>query len=278
MTIHAPTPQQTRDAWEALAAGFDEFLTPHSIDHGEEILRRVQIDPGARFLDVAAGSGALSIPAARRGAAVVATDISATMISRLLARADAEGLATIEGQVMDYRALDVPADSFDVVASLNGVTMSPDLATGLAEMVRVAAPGGTVLVAAFGPLAKVEFLAVFLGAVTAAVPGFSGLPTDPPPPPFQLARPGAVRTRLEEAGLADVTVDTITCDMPIDSAAQLWNEVASSNPIGAQLVAHLTAEQRADVHGVLEGILRERSGGRPGAVLRTEVNIGIGTA
>jgi len=40
-----------------------------------------------RLLDVAAGSGALAIPAARRGARVVATDISPAMIERLTARA-----------------------------------------------------------------------------------------------------------------------------------------------------------------------------------------------
>ncbi|MEV0299182.1 hypothetical protein [Nocardia sp. NPDC050710] len=49
-----------------------------------------------------------------------------------------------------------------------------------------------------------------------------------------------------------------------------------SNPIAAQLAAGLTADQRADVEYVLDGILRERSGGRPGAVLYADVNVGIG--
>ena len=74
-----------------------------------------------------------------------------------------------------------------------------------------------------------------------------------------------------------MAVDTVTWDMPVDSAAHLWSEVTSSNPIGARLVATLTQEQRGDVLSVLDGILRERSGGRPGAVLQAEVNLGTGT-
>jgi SAM-dependent methyltransferase len=277
MTPRTPALEQTRDAWDAIAPGFDEFITPQSISHGEHALGGLDIGPGTRFLDVAAGSGALSIPAARRGAQVVATDIAPAMIERLGARARAEGLANVEGRVMDGQALALAGDTFDVSASQHGVTMFPDLGAGLAEMVRVTRPGGTVLVVAFGALHKAEFLAFFTGAIKAVVPGFAGPPADPPPLPFQLADPGVFRSKLTTAGLADVAVDTITWDMPVGSATRLWNEVTSSNPIGAQLVAALTEAQRGDVLRVLDGILRERSGGQPAAVLQAEVNVGTGT-
>ncbi|MGH3099098.1 MAG: class I SAM-dependent methyltransferase [Streptosporangiales bacterium] len=278
MTVQTPTLEQTRNAWESIAPGFDEFMTPQTIRYGEEALGGLDIGPGTRFLDVAAGSGALSIPAARRGAQVVAADIAPTMIERLTARARTEGLANIEGRVMDCHALDFPDDVFDVAASQNGVTMSPNVAAGVAEMVRVTKRGGTVLVVAFGPLAKAEFVGFFLAAVKAALPDFTGgLPMDPPPPPFQLADPDAFRRKLTAAGLADATVDTTTWDMPAESAAHLWNEVTSGHPMVAQLVATLSEAQRRDVLGVLDGTLRERSGGQPGAVLHAEVNIGTGT-
>lgn len=266
-----------RDAWEAIAARFDEHITPRTMAHGEDALRELDIRPGTRFLDVAAGSGALSIPAARRGAEVLATDIAPTMVERLTARARAEGLANVTGRVMDARALDLEDDTFDVSASQNGVTMLPDLETALAELVRVTRPGGTVAVVAFGALQKAEFVGFFAGAIKAVVPDFAGLPTDPPPPPFQLADPDVFRAGLTAAGLTDVALRTTTWETPVDSAAQLWDQVTFSNPIGAQLVATLTEAQRGDVLGVLDGILRERSGGRPGAVLTAEVHIGTGT-
>ncbi|WP_019819414.1 class I SAM-dependent methyltransferase [Saccharomonospora saliphila] len=271
-----PTQDQIRDAWESLAPRFDEFMTPGNLRHGEDALRPVDIGPGTRFLDVAAGSGALSISAARRGAEVVATDIAPTMIERLVARARAEGLTHIEGRVMDGHALAFDDDTFDVSASQHGVTMLPDLDAGLAEMVRVTKPGGTVLVVAFGSPRRMELIGFLLGALTAVVPGFTGLPMDPPPLPFQLADPGVFRDTFAAAGLSDVVVDTRTWDMPVDSAADLWNEVTSSHPIGARLVADVTESQRAEALQALDRMLRERSGGEPGAVLHAEVNVGTG--
>lgn len=275
MTTQAPTPDQIRDAWDAIAPGFDEFATPQSIGIGEMAIRTVGIQPGARFLDVAAGSGALSIPAARMGADVVATDIAPTMIDRLAARARAEGLPNVEARVMDGQALDVPDDTFDVSASQFGVSLFPDPRGGLAELVRVTKPGGTVLVVAGGTLPKTEFFAFFLAAFRVAVPSFT--PPTEEPLPFQLADPDVFHRFLTDAGLSGVTVNTITWDTRFESATHLWSFVTSGNPIGAQLVADLTAEQRSGVKQALDGMLRERSGGEPGAVLHGGLNVGIGT-
>jgi 2-polyprenyl-3-methyl-5-hydroxy-6-metoxy-1,4-benzoquinol methylase len=66
--------QETSAAWDEIAAGYDEFVTPSHMALGEDALRRADLRPGMRFLDVAAGSGALSLPAARLGAQVLSTD------------------------------------------------------------------------------------------------------------------------------------------------------------------------------------------------------------
>lgn len=269
--------QQTRAAWDKLAIGFDEFTTPFAITIGEDALHRVGLRPGMRFLDVAAGSGALSIPAARLGAQVLATDIAPTMIELLNARARAEGLSNVEARVMDGQALELEDDTFDVSGSQNGVSLFPDLKRGLRELVRVTRPGGHALIVAFGPPQKAEFFTFFIGAMHAAVPGFTGPPMDPPPLPFQVADPEKLHQELADAGLTDVRVETATWQMQFHSARHFWDMVTTSNPIGAMLVAGLPEEQRAEVQQVLDGMLRERSGGGPDAVLHTEVNIGIGT-
>jgi ubiquinone/menaquinone biosynthesis C-methylase UbiE len=275
-TQHAPTIEQIRTAWDDLAAGFDQFATPESMTLAQETLRHLDLHPGNRLLDVAAGSGALSIPAAQLGARVVATDLARTMIERLNARARAEGLSSLEGRVMDGQSLDLDDDSFDAAASVNGVSLFPDLAAGLAEMVRVTRTGGRVVILAFGPLHRVEFIAFFMAAMKVTVPGFTPLPADPPPLPFQVADPEVLRGRLLEAGLRDVEVRPITWDMTISSAEHFWNLFTSSNPIGARLVADLPDRQRSEVKRVLDGMLRERSGGAPGAVLHADVNLGVG--
>lgn len=251
--------------------------TPQTMVLGKEVVRRLGLRPGTRLLDVAAGSGALSIPAARVGADVLATDLAPAMIERLNARARAEGLSTLVGRAMDGHALDLDDDAFDVAASVNGVSLFPDMARGLAELVRVTRPGGRVVIVAFGPIEKVEFIVFFTSAVRAAAPDVTPLPTDPPPLPFQAADPDVLRKRLVGAGLREVRIDTIAWETAFDSVQHLWQVYAASNPIGAQMVARLSDERRAEVTHVLEGMLRERSAGAPGAVLRAEVNVGIGT-
>lgn len=276
-TEQAPTTEQTRQAWDAIAGRFDDITTPLATTLAQEVLRQIDPKPGTQLLDVAAGSGALSLPAARAGADVVATDLAPTMIERLNQRAHAENLTTLEGRVMDGAALDLEDDAFDVAVSINGVSLFPDIAKGLAEMTRVTRRGGRVVLVGFGPLPQVEFLTFFMGAMKAADDGFTPLPTDPPPLPFQVADPEVLRGRLRDAGLHDPTVQTTTWRMAIDSAEHLWNVITSSNPLGAQLVSGLSDEQATEVRQVLGGMLRERSAGGQGAVLTAPVNIGIGT-
>lgn len=276
MTTQAPTTEQARDVWDTLAPGFDLFTTPEwSMPFGEQALRRVDLRPGIRFLDVACGSGALAIPAARRGASVVAVDIAPAMIERLTARARAQGLSNIEGRVMNGEALALPDDAFDVAASQNGVSGLPDLKGALQEIVRVTRPGGRVLIVAFGAPQKAECLRFLLGALQASIPGFTPLPMDAPP--FRLASPSKFRQELADAGLTDVQLDTVTWEMTFASASHFWNVVTSGHPIAVQLISGLTNEQRTEVQQVLDGMFRERSGGERKAVIHTEMNIGIGT-
>lgn len=271
--------EQVRSAWDRLAAGYDEYVTATSNrEVAEDVLRRVGLQPGMQLLDVASGSGALSIPAARLGADVVAVDISPAMIEHLEARAQEQGLSNLEARVMDGHDLQLEDDCFDICASQFGVMLFPDLAQGLEEMVRVTRPGGRVLVVAMGPPTQVEFLTVFLGAMKSTVPGFNGLPMDPPPLPFQVANPEVLRQKLIEAGLEKVRVERGTHKIEVQSGQELWDWVVNSNPIGAQLVAGLTEEQRAGVRQALDDMLRERMSENGSAVLKTPVNIGVGTS
>lgn len=275
-TQTVPTPDQIRKGWDRVAPGFDEHLTTPNSALADAVLRRHGVTAGIRVLDVAAGSGALAIAAARLGARAAATDISPVMIERLDARARGEGLA-IDARVMDGHALDLDDDTFDLAASQHGVSLFGDMARGVREMARVTRPGGRVLITAFGPLPRAEFLTFFFGAVRAVVPGFAGLPTDPPPLPFQVADPARLRDKLAGAGLTDVRVESDVWDIHARSGAHLWDMVTNSNPLGAAAVADLTTDQVAEVTQVLDGMLRERADGAPEAVLHTAINVGVGT-
>ncbi|MEX2587380.1 MAG: methyltransferase domain-containing protein [Actinomycetota bacterium] len=230
-----PTTAQIRDAWEAIAPNFDRHATAVTMRFAEQVLDHADLPHGIRLLDVGSGSGAVAIAAARRGINVLAVDLAPAMIERLTARARAEELTNLQGRVMDGCALELADDGFDVAASLNGVSLFPDLQQGLREIARVTKPGGRVVIAAFGALDRAEFLTVFMGAMKTAVTGFTPPPMDPPPLPFQLADPQKMQRELTGAGLQNVIVKTVTWRMEFESTARFWDMIRSSNPIAVQL-------------------------------------------
>lgn len=265
------------DAWDAIAALYDKHVAPGEAELATTGLRLAGLQAGDTFLDVAAGPGGLSLPAARLGAKVLATDWSPKMVEHFDARARAEGLDA-EGRVMDCHALDLPGDSFDVTGSLFGVMLVPDQAQALREMVRVTKPGGRVLLIAYGNPAKFEALHAFIRAVQVVVPGFQGPAEDEPMLEFQVASPDVLRQRMIDAGLRNVIIDTSHPErIRVQTGQQLWNWTIGSNPIPGMLVADLAEQQRADIIRVLDGMIRERSGGSGPTALTAPLNIGVGT-
>jgi ubiquinone/menaquinone biosynthesis C-methylase UbiE len=270
--------ESTRDAWDRIAEGYDRTNTPTQMWLGNEGLRRAGVRSGMKFLDVAAGSGALSIPAARLGAQVLATDQSPAMLEHLDARARKERLA-IETRVMDGHVLELVDNGFDVAGSQFGVMLFPDMPRAIREMVRVVKPGGRVLMNVYGDPHKIEFFGFFVGAIQSVVPSFEGPPMDPLPLPFQLQDAGRLREELANAGLRQVSVETITEKTAFESGEHMWDWLVHSNPIVSDVLGHLklSADQLVVVRKTLDGMLRERAGGSGPAVLTNPINIGVGT-
>ncbi len=110
-------------------------------------LGRIGIQPGERLLDVGAGPGRISRPAALRTGStgtVVALDIQPKMLERLKQRAARMNITNIEPQLADIsQDHNLPADSFDrawMVAVLGEI---PDREAAIRNIYRVLKPGGT---------------------------------------------------------------------------------------------------------------------------------------
>jgi len=269
--------REIREAWNGIAAGYDRYVTPTHGHIASEGLERAGVKPGMTFLDVACGSGALSIPAAQRGAKVTATDLSPAMVELTQANAKREGVA-LDARVMDGQNLEFEDDRFDVSGSQWGVMLFPDLPRGVREMARVTRPGGKALLHCYGAPSQVEFISFFIEGVRAAVPGFEGLPSDPPPLPFQVADPAVLRQRCVEAGLKNVSIEATTETLEFQTGEDLWNWLIWSNPIPRQILRGLevTPRQEAVIRGRLEEMVRERRGSGATAKLTNPVNIAIG--
>ncbi len=270
--------EDTRPAWDKIAPGYDRTNTPTQMWLGNEGLRRAELRGGMRLLDVAAGSGSLSIPAARLGAQVMATDQSPIMLELLQARARKEGL-NIETRVMDGHALELDDNSFDMAGSQFGVMLFPDMPKGISEMVRVVKPGGRVLMNVYGDPHKIEFLDFLVGAAQSVRPDFDGPPMHPLPLPFQLQDPDKLRQEFATAGLTDIKVETITETSQFQTGKELWDWIVWSNPIVEMILGSLslTNDERGVIQQTLEKMVRERGGGSGAAKLTSPINIGTGT-
>lgn len=267
------SPEQMRDAWDRFAAGYDEAVTPFSMRVAEDALGRLDIGPGTRFLDVAAGGGALSIPAARLGAEVLATDFSPVMIDRLRARAREEGLSNLEASVMDGQALELEDNTFDIAGSQFGIMLFPDRQRGLEELSRVTKPGGQAMMVVFGPAQRVEGFGYFFRAIQSTVPAFTPRSDSPL---FSLQDPDQLNQEMAEAGLRDIRVETANYGMEVESASHLWDMLTSAAPPIGALVAELSEEKKAEARASLDEILQARTEGTP-AVLNMQFHIAIGT-
>jgi SAM-dependent methyltransferase len=108
---------------------------------GPRLVEACGIGPADRVLDVAAGTGNASIPAAARGALVIASDLTPELLEAGRLRA---GGLDIEWVTADAERLPFESESFDVVMSSIGVMFAPHHRAAADELVRVCRPGGTI--------------------------------------------------------------------------------------------------------------------------------------
>jgi ubiquinone/menaquinone biosynthesis C-methylase UbiE len=117
---------------------------------GEELCEVLDLRPGSKVLDVAAGNGNVTLAAARRWCEVASTDYVPALLERGRARAEAEGLM-IDFRQADAEALPFPDASFDVVVSTFGVMFTADQDKAASELLRVCKPGGKIGLANWTP-------------------------------------------------------------------------------------------------------------------------------
>lgn len=203
---------ESPDHWDVAAQHYEKTAHPFTTRYAEAALARIALTPDSRVLDVAAGTGALALAAARTGAQVLATDFSPGMVARIAA-AD---LPNVDARVMDGQALDLPDASFDAVFSIFGVIMFPDWRRGLAEMARVTRPGGHGVVASWQDRGAATFL--LLGQIRRKLfPEREGMTM--PEAVRVLSDPVVFASELIAAGYHDPQIETVTSDYTLDIAA-----------------------------------------------------------
>lgn len=260
---------QLPEAWSTSADGYEAAFAPFTGRYVDEALDLLGVGPGTSVLDVAAGTGAVTLRAAARGAQVLATDFADGMVDHLAARVAAAGLEDhVRTAVMDGQALDLDDRAFDVTLSMFGLIFFPDIDAGLAELARVARHGGKVGVGTWN-LEGFRLVSLVQEALARAFPGFEPPPTEP-----TWARVGSAEgltARLEAAGLTDVTVHLLPRRWRFEDPEDFFRRLPDWSPpvqplfellppegieAGARSFAEVVAEE-ADADGelVIEALL-----------------------
>ena len=139
--------ERARATWAA--GNFNEIAKVQIAAH-ENVVTAAGIEPGMSVLDIACGTGAATIPAARAGGDCTGLDLTPELLDYARDNAAAAGVEIewIEG---DAEALPFEDGSFERVLSTFGVMFAPRHEVAAAELARVCAPGGRIALACWTP-------------------------------------------------------------------------------------------------------------------------------
>jgi SAM-dependent methyltransferase len=174
MTEYAIVTQAQQKAWSLGDLGkLAAHLPPI---YAESLCQEIELRPGERILDVAAGTGTTSIAALRRFCEVIAVDFVPESLTRARALAEAEGLE-LETHTADAQDLPFEDGFFDVALSTFGCMFAPDQQRTADEMLRVLRPGGRIGVLSWTPDGVIGAYAATVGKYLPPPPGIR--------PPFE---------------------------------------------------------------------------------------------
>jgi SAM-dependent methyltransferase len=206
------------DAWQA-GDSYDAYMGRWSRQVAPRFLDWLAPAPGLDWLEVGCGTGALSAAILARcdPASLVAIDPSEGFVASARANVP-DARATF--RVGDAQDLDAADASKDVVASALVLNFVPDRAKALAEMKRVARPGGTVAFYVWDyPGGGVEFMRAFWTAATALDPDARDLTEDRR---FPFCTPEGLAALARSAGLGAVVCEPIEAPTVFRDFDDLW--------------------------------------------------------
>ncbi len=232
-----------RYGWDRAYPYYEESWKRQLAPAQELLLEKANLQEGEDVLDIACGTGLVTIPAARSVGAsghVVATDLSDRMVESCRDRADRLGLDHVEVRQMDAEDLGFDDASFDCVLCSLGLMYVPDPLAAMREMMRVLRPGGRAVVSVWGERSACGWAEVF-PIVDARVA------SDVCPLFFQLGTGSTLEATYQAAGFVDAATERIDVTLPYESADDALGAIFAGGPV-ALAYFKFDEETREAVH------------------------------
>jgi SAM-dependent methyltransferase len=217
---------ESLQGWEEAAAGWvrsQEAIRDFGAPVSHWMIDAVAPQPGQRVLELAAGLGETGLLAAELVAPVggaVISDQAEAMLAGARSRAIELGLSNIEFQVINAEWIDLPVASVDVVLCRWGYMLMADPAAAVRDARRVLRSGGRIALAVWDNIEHNPWAA--LPGLELRERGLLAPPAPGTPGPFSLGRAEGVYELLEQAGFAEVNVESLQLHRRHASFEQFW--------------------------------------------------------
>lgn len=235
---------------------YDRFVGRYGRALAERLCAFAGVTSGMRALDVGCGPGALTgVLAHRLGPAGVAgVDPSEPFVMTCRRRVPGADV-----RIAAAEALPFADDEFDAVLSQLVVNFMADAHAGLAEMCRVAKPGGVVAAAVWDYAGEMTLLRAFWDAAIEA--GGDAAVARDEGRVMRYCEPRSLGELWRDRGLRDVVVEATTVSAAYDSFDDLWAPLPEGiGPAGAYTASLDDQDRRA-----LRNALHRRLGRPTGA-------------
>jgi SAM-dependent methyltransferase len=216
--VHGDDPFATFKAAQKQSWGLFAPLEAVTTMPAADLIGFARVKPDDAVLDVATGTGVVSVTAARAGARVSALDLSPVLLERARQNAATAGVE-VSFSEGDVEHLPYPDASFDVVLSQFGHMFAPRAEVALDQMLRVLKPGGTIAFTTWPPEHVIGEMFALIGRYLPPPPGIS------PPPAW--GSPHIVRERLGDR-VTDLTFERGIMLFPSLSPGHFWQSMATT--------------------------------------------------
>ena len=236
-------------------AAYERMMGVWSRLVGEEFIDWLAPATGLRWIDIGCGNGAFTELLVERCAPseIVGVDPSEGQLVFARSRHQAGIAKFLQG---DAVALPFDDNSFDASAMALVIFFVPEPAKGLAEMVRVVRPGGTISAYVWDLLEPGGFPMAPLQEEMRSS-GIQPLL----PPSAEVSRMNALRSLWLNAGLADVATREITVSRTFEDFDDFWGSVEIA--IGmATATRDMSDSDKADLKARMHARVRSDSSGR----------------
>jgi SAM-dependent methyltransferase len=201
------------ELWERAAAGWGRQQAVWGDQSGpvaEWLIAALELTPGQRLLDLAAGTGEVgfrALPLIMPGGTLITSDQAEGMVEVARARAQAQELEGVEFRVLNAEWLDLEVATIDAVVCRWGYMLMADPGAALRETRRVLRSGGRVSLAVWDERERNPWSAIPNRVLVEH--GLSEPPAPGEPGPFSLADTAQLRALLEDAGFGEIRLDSV---------------------------------------------------------------------